>query len=156
MKKYIVLIILVILGLTIIPGCGSKQNNSSEIITYELQTHEYYEHLNNIPTKYYIDSQKELNEFYSLYENFEEMDINKYVFSNNKIFIQVIQESSGDINLDLIDVTFDNRVINFVIQRNGLGITEDMACWYLVAIIPNEKLNGIEFGDWLKPSGAQS
>ena len=154
MKKYVGLIILVVLGLTIITGCGSMQNNSLEIIMYELQTHEYYEHLNNVPTKYYIDSQKELNNFYTLYEDFEKMNINKDTFSNNKIFIQVIQENSGDINIDLIDVIFDNKAINFVVQREGLGVTDDMACWYLVAIIPNEKLDGIKFNEWIKPSGA--
>ena len=135
----------------LITGCGMQQKEISKILMSELKTYEFYEYTSDVPMKYYIDSQKELEKFYSLYAGFKKMNIDKDTFNDNKVFIQVIQESSGDINLDLVDVTFDNNIINFIIESEGLGMTEDIACWYLVAIIPNEKLKGVQLDDWSKP-----
>ena len=132
-------------------GVNQDENaNNADIIKYELQTHEYFSGTSNV-NKYFIDSEVELNKFYSIYSN--KLDINKDYLKNNSIFIQVKQVSSGSIQMKLSSVTFDNNTVNFIIDTDSPEIgTMDMAFWYFVAIIPNNQLNNLDLSDWSKPS----
>jgi len=128
---------------------GNEYNND-EIIKYQIKTHEYFGNRNYI-NKYYINSEDELNKFYSLYS--KNVNINKEYLNNNSIFIQVQMVGSGSIRMKLSSVTFDNNNVNFIIERNAPQIgTCDMACWYLVAVIPNNQLNNLKLEGWSKPS----
>lgn len=127
-----------------------QDENNNEIIKYELQTHEYFSDAPNT-NKYFIDSENELNKFYSIYS--DELAINKDYLKNNSIFIQVEQVGSGSIQIKLSSVEFDNNTVNFIIDKNYPEIgTMDMAFWYLVAIIPNNQLNNLNLSNWSKPS----
>lgn len=127
-----------------------QDENNNEIIKYELQTHEYFSDAPNT-NKYFIDSENELNKFYSIYS--DELAINKDYLKNNSIFIQVEQVGSGSIQMKLSSVAFDNNTVNFIIDKNSPEIgTMDMAFWYLVAIIPNNQLNNLNLSNWSKPS----
>lgn len=127
-----------------------QNEDNNEIIEYELQTHEYFSDAPNVD-KYFIDSENELNKFYSIYS--DKLDINKDYLKNNSIFIQVKQVSSGSIQMKLSSVSLDNNTVNFIIDRNSSQIgTDDMAFWYFVAIIPNNKLNNLNLNNWSKPS----
>lgn len=122
----------------------------TDILKYEIKT-SYYK-LDKNKNKIYIDSEEELNNFYSLFDN--KLNIDKYYLYNNTIYIQYISVGSSAIECKLNDVNFENNIINFkydVITPDGI-MTQDMAGWYLMAIIPNSKLTNIDTGDWIKPS----
>lgn len=126
---------------------NDKQN---DIIKYELKVSEYFANKPNI-NKYFIDSETELNKFYSIYS--DELNINTEYLKDNSIFIQVDEVSSGSIQKKLSSVTFDNNMVNFIIDTNSPEIlTTDMAFWYFVAIIPNEQLKNLDLSNWSKPS----
>lgn len=141
-------IIIVILGFNIL----KKYLNNKEIIKYELQTHEYFDKVPKLnANKYFIDSEKELNNFYKIYSNV--LNINKDYLKDSSIFIQTKQVGSGSIKMKLSSVSFDNNTVNFIIDENHSEIgTMDMAFWYFVAIVPNDKLNNLNLNDWSKPS----
>lgn len=127
-----------------------QDENNNEIIKYELQTHEYFSDAPNA-NKYFIDSENELNKFYSIYS--DELAINKDYLKNNSIFIQVEQVGSGSIQMKLSSVEFDKNTVNFIIDKNSPEIgTADMAFWYLVAIIPNNQLDNLNLSNWSRPS----
>lgn len=156
MKKviYIVSIFIVLVCVLIIYKTLNKDNSminkNNDIIRYELKTSEYF---NDIPDndKYFIDSVDELNEFYSIYSNV--LDIDSNYLKDNSIFIQVKEVGTGGAKIKLSSVTFENSTVNFNIDEDYLEIsTNDMAFWYLVAIIPNEKLSNLEFDEWKRPS----
>lgn len=157
-KKILYIIVILIISASIIIGekiISIKKNE--EIITYELQTNEYFENAPHI-YKYKIDSIEELNTFYSLYSNklsasSSKINIDKNYLKKNTIFIMVEQKNSGSIKLKLSSVTFDNNKVNFNIKRETPQIvTEDMSFWYIVALVPNTKLKNINTNDWINPS----
>lgn len=145
----------VILAITtivfLITGCLFRNDNNEDIIKYELQTHEYFNYLHNIQNKYYIDSEEELDKFYALFS--DAINIDKKYLKNNTLFVQVKERGSGSDIMKLKDVNFNNNRVNFSIKVDSPEVgTADMACWYLVAIIPNSKLKGISYEGWYKPS----
>lgn len=152
------LIIIITIGCFIYKSYIDKQpannkisnENNNDIIKYELQTREYFTDVPN-GYKYFINSETELNKFYSIYS--DQLSINKDYLKNNSIFIQVEQVGSGSIQMALSSVTFDNNTVNFIIDKNYPEIgTADMALWYFVAIIPNNKLNNLNLNNWSIPS----
>lgn len=156
MKKIIyiiaILIVLVCVIITyiVLNKKDVKYNLNDNIIKYELQTSENFIDIPNT-NKYFIDSVAELNKFYSIYSDV--LDIDKNYLENNSIFIQVELASSGSITMELSSVTFENNTVNFVVNEDYPEIgTNDMAFWYLVAIIPNDKLSALKFDEWKRPS----
>lgn len=129
---------------------NQQKETNDDIIKYELQTHEYFSDVPDV-YNYFIDSESELNVFYNIYS--DNLNINKNYLKNNSIFIQVSQASSGSTMMKLSSVTFDNNTVNFIVDKSSPQIgTDDMAFWYLVAIIPKEQLNNLNLSDWNKPS----
>lgn len=152
-KKIIFIIIAILVIIRFIYGISSikKKNieSNDKLTFYTLQTHQYSN--NNPNNKYYINSIDELNQFYSVYTN--KLNINIDYLKDNSIFIETMQVSSGSITIKLLDVNFENSKVNFVIDKNIPEIgTDDMAFWYLVAIIPNDKLQGLNLKEWKRPS----
>ena len=151
MKKQLIYFTFIIIIAFLITGCLFKNDNNKDIIMYELQTHEYFNYLHNIQNKYYIDSEKELDIFYSLFS--DAIKIDKNYFKENTVFVHVIEVGSGSDRIKLKDVNFKNNTVNFSTKVDITEVgTADMACWYLVAIIPNSKLDGISYEGWSKPS----
>ena len=121
-----------------------------DVITYELQTHEYFP---NAPDdkRYHITSEDELHKFYSLYSN--ELAIDVSYLEKNDILIQVQPESSGSIQHKLEQVVIQNNKPTFQISTTAPEVTTaDMSFWYYVAIIPKDKLASISLMDWKAPS----
>ncbi len=129
-----------------------QNTESSEIaIKYELQTHEYYplDKLNH--RQFHIESESDLEAFYSLFS--DKLEVNPEYLKGNDIFIKVAPASSGSIKHTLKDVNFDNNTVNFIISTESPEVgTDDMAFWYFVAVIPRDKLKNIDTSDWIKPS----
>lgn len=150
-KIYIVVIALIVaLGVIIIYNPQNKDTENKDIIKIAKQTHQYFDD-ENLKSNYYINSVDELNAFYSLYKT--DLDIDKDYLKNYSIFIETVQVGSGSINIKLTDVNFDNNRINFVTKYDVPEVgTMDMSFWYLIAIIPNDSLNGIDISEWVKPS----
>ena len=123
-------------------------DSNTEITTKAIQTHEYYSDLEQ--TKYVIDSKDELEVFESKFEG--KLKLDKTNFSKNKVFIQIEEASSSGIKKEIADAIVDDNIV-FVIKSESEGsMTDDMALWYYVAIIPNSKLDGVNYDDYYKPS----
>ena len=149
MKNKVLIFLLLIVSIVSVVGCGKKEEK--EIILDTLFSHEYYESRGkNI--YFYIDS---LEEFKVFTNNYEE-DLEKYksyLNSGYSIFIETIQESSGSISNTFSEVKFENNRVEFVIESRIPDVgTEDMALWYMIAVIPNDKLDGLDLSGWIKPS----
>lgn len=128
----------------------TSSNKNKEIIKYELKTSNYVSSISK-DVKYIIQSEYELNKFYSIYSR--ELNVDTSYLKDNSIFIQVKQLGSGSTKIKLKDVTLDNNKVNFITDINSPQTgTTDMACWYLVAIIPNQKLTNINTNEWNKSS----
>ena len=147
MKKKILVVLLMGLLLVPITGCGEKK---VEIVKEAIQTSEYYGTKHRYE-KYKITTKDELRYFKSLYSDVlakyaEKLD------GKNTIFVWTKVENSGSIKVEFRDVNFNDKKVNFVIKekRNGRGTT-DMALWYLVAVIPNSELKGLNLSDWINP-----
>ncbi len=139
-------------------GDTSKENNineksnldEGEIIKFELRTSEYF---SNMPKeyKYIINSEKELEKFYEIYSG--KLNIDKNYLNDNTIFIEVSGVNSGSITKKLKEITFENNTVNFIIDTEYPEVgTDDMGFWYMVGIIPNNKLTNINTDNWIKPS----
>lgn len=148
MKKKLLIILMVIVIL--IGGIIYFAAKEKKIIKFELQTSEYF---SNKPKeyKYVITSEEELDKFYEIYS--DKLNIDKKYLNDNTIFIEVYQTNSGGIEKNLKKITFENNKVNFIIDTKSPRIvTNDMAFWYVVGIIPNNKLTDLNLDDWSKPS----
>ena len=129
-------------------GSIEDEKDEIEIKKYAIQTHEYFDSLTCL--KYMIDSKDEVEVFNSKFD--VDLKLNDVDFDKYKVFIQLEQVSSGSIDKEISDLLLDNQII-FIIKSNSEGIgTDDMAMWYYVAIIPNSKLEDINYDAWQKPS----
>ena len=124
----------------------STKNTSAEF--FAVQTHSGFNDTIK-SNQYKITTKEELEKFFELYEGFELSK--EYDLSNNTIFIQTQVEGSGSIEVKFDGVNINKKVefdINIVTPQIG---TADMAYWYLVAVIPNSELNGVDVSDWKSP-----
>ena len=158
-KKFLLIILLLVIvsfgvGLFIYIKLFNKDDNdviSSDIIMFEVETSEYFDDdLINI-NSYVIDSVSELESFYNIYS--DKLDLDVSYLDGNHVFVQVSQVGSGSIQKELVDVNFNNNRVNFVVSQTSPEIgTDDMAFWYLVAVIPDSKSNNLNLDDWAIPS----
>ncbi|MCR5573107.1 MAG: hypothetical protein K6F57_05060 [Candidatus Saccharibacteria bacterium] len=159
MKRKFTAAIAGLLILVIAAGAGGlyfiyRKNNTpivyEDVIKYEVQTHEYFPDAPR-DNKYHINSQDELNEFYSIYS--DELAIDTTYLEQNDILIQVQSEGPGSIQHKLEQVVIQNKKLSFQISTITPEIgTADMAFWYYVAIIPKDKLSNVNLNDWKTPS----
>lgn len=150
---FIIVLFLVILliGFTVyIMSRSIDMKEANKIIKYELKTSEYFSHKSDV-SKYFIDSVDELKKFYEIYS--DQVDVNEDYLNDKTVFIQVQEVASGSIEMKLKSVNFKDNKVNFVISEDSSSIgTGDMAFWYFVAVIPNEKIKGLDLSDWSRPS----
>ncbi len=129
-------------------GPIEKEEKEVEIKKYAIQTHEYFSNLED--NKFVITSLEELKKFNLKFE--VDLKLDKDVFKNNKVFVELEEVSSSGIKKEISDLLIDDSII-FVIKTDAEGaLTEDMALWYYVAIIPNDSLSGVNYSEWLNPS----
>lgn len=139
-----ILILMTLLGLLIV----KLNENNRPTDFFAMHT---YNGFNDIikNTKYKITNQKELEMFYTLYNGFK---LSKdYNLSKNTIFIQTQAHGSGSISVNFNGVSIDKEVKFDVSTDIPKICTMDMAYWYLVAIVPNTKLNGVNVNEWRSP-----
>lgn len=136
----------------LLTGCYKKsiEIDNNKIIKESIQTHEYF---SDKPSndKYFITSNEELDVFSNIYSDV----LSKYSdkFDENSLFVMVFEESSGSNELVLEDVDFDSNKVEFIIEKNYPEVgTDDMALWYLVALIPNDYLIDFDLDEWKEPS----
>ncbi|MBR6133289.1 MAG: hypothetical protein IKQ29_01075 [Bacilli bacterium] len=126
-----------------------EEEKQLEVKKYELQTHEYFEKAPE-ETKYIISSVDELNVFYYLYSdvlNIKEKELKDYT-----MFVEVKQVGSGSDTYKILKVDISGKV-SFLVDESIPEVgTDDMAFWYLVAMIPNEMLKDVDTSDWAIPS----
>ena len=151
MKKKSLIIIMAVL-LVFATGCNKKkENKSNDIVKDAIQTHEYFDD-KGYGDKFIIENEGDFDKFTSVFSD----DIEEYrdKLNGNTIFVMLVEKGSGSIQLELKDVNFDGNTVNFVVNTinpSGAG-TDDMALWYLVAVVPNEKLEGLDLSDWTNAS----
>lgn len=157
MKKVVIvlvisiLILITLVGLCIFKLNGENLSDNSDNVSidfFAMKTHSgFNDTVRN--TKYKITNQEELEMFYTLYKGFK---LSKdYNLSNNTIFIQTQAYGSGSVSVDFKGVSI-NKEVEFKLSTKMPEIgTMDMAYWYLVAIVPNTKLNGVNVNEWKSP-----
>ena len=129
-------------------GPVEKEEETLEVKTYAIQSHEYYDDLTNF--KYVITSKDELEIFKSKFT--ANLKLDDVDFNKNKVFIQLEVEGSGSVEKEVTDFIIDTTVL-FVIKTKTPGIgTDDMALWYYIAIVPNSKLEDVNYSAWQNPS----
>lgn len=159
MKKIITLIISILIlvtlvGLLIFKLNGDENNifnksNDPSVDFYAIKTHGGF---NDVVwnTMYKITNEDELEMFYKLYDGFY-LSKDNYDLSKNTIFIETLEYGSGSVSVDFKGVSI-NKNVKFKVSTDRPEIgTCDMAYWYLVAIIPNTKLNGVNVTAWKSP-----
>lgn len=146
---YIILPILIII-IALAAGYLTQYIQNKDITKYEIKTSQDLKYNTNIKS-FQINSEKELNIFMNATEI--KLNIPKTNFQDYTIFIQRSIEGSGSNKLKIFSVSFKNNTLNFNIKRKIPKIgTADMAYWYLIAIIPNKKLENLNLENWQKPS----
>lgn len=159
MKKIITLIISILIlvtlvGLLIFKLNGDENNifnksSDSSVDFYAIKTGDGFNYLLS-NTMYKITNEDELEMFYKLYDGFS-LSKDDYDLSQNTIFIEPRIYGSGSISVDFKGVSINEKV-NFEVRENRPSVgTCDVAFWYLVAIIPNTKLNGVDVTEWKSP-----
>lgn len=125
---------------------AKKDNKEGKIEFYSIKTTSgFSKEFDNIGYK--IVSDEELNVFSSMFKGFELSK--EYDLSENTIFIE-LETDSGDSVIDINDVKVD-KIVYFDIAKKS-GKTEDIAYWYLIAIIPNDMLEGVNTNSWKLPT----
>ena len=156
-KKKILLIIIILIALIAsISLVFFKINRSNQNIKddpsierYAIQTGSGYNEI--VPViKYRINSNDELDAFCKMYGGFKLK--NNYDLTKNTIFIETDVCGSGSVKCELEKVSIKEKVeFGIKIDNPKNGGTMDIAYWYFVAIIPNEKLQGVNIDDWVTP-----
>ena len=159
MKKIIIAIGIAILILT---GCTKKEENKVEpekteeqeikrIDKKEIKLSSVEHNWSGDNLKYMINSEEELEIFYKYYS--KELKQLKGKFDGYTLFVELSAQGSGSTELKINEISFENKTVEFIIEKNVPGIgTTDMAYWFLVGIIPNEQLEGIDTSNWQIPS----
>ncbi len=147
MKKIIIVIMLALFCLT---GCVEEEDSKYFTKTIKLS----YIGFNEIKyDKLYINNVSELNTFSGYFTN----DLNQYEneLSDKSLFVQVVQKEPGGARIIYDGVSLDNNKLSFLYQvyEPDTG-TNNMEYYYLIALIPNEDLNGIDISEWRLPSEA--
>lgn len=151
MKNKIIFLVVCFISV-FLTGCYKKNTeiDYNKIVKESIQTHEYFSEKPS-DNKYFITSKEELDVFSNIYSDV----LSKYSdkFDENSLFVMVFEESSGSNELVLEDVNFDDNKVEFIIEKNYPEIgTDDMAFWYLVALIPNDYLIDVDLTEWKEPS----
>ena len=154
MKK----VLLILFGILLLTGCRAVANKTEYIkATYKKSSVTGYFEDN---LKFYIDSERELDIFNHEYSSdksnnskFTEIEQFRNKLGDNTIFVELFEESSGGIELNFKAIDFKDNKISFVIEREVPEVsTTDMAYWFIVAVIPNKELQGMNLSDWYTPS----
>lgn len=147
MKKVAISIFILILlvGLCILNL--NKGINDGSIDFFAIKTGEYYDDM-RAWANYKITNEEELETFYALYRHVLPRD---YDLSNNTIFVQTQSCTSGSVKVDFKRVNINRKLKFKVSTESPMMGTDDMAFWYLVAIIPNTKLNNVNVDEWKSP-----
>ncbi len=107
-------------------------------------------------SKYYINSDQELEKFYNLYEEIDELNKDKKSLTDYTAFIEVVSSNENN-KITLKSVTIENNKIVFNIdnETNKEGEIVPEHC-FLIAFIPNEELTNVDISEWIKPSKVSS
>ncbi len=117
---------------------------------YERQTHQYYDNYNHANAHYMIDSKDEFKVFKKRYDDPIKEKIN---FDKEILFIQTIPKRSSSIQMKLKRVGIkDDKLVFKIKTKTPKNQTDDIAFWYFVAVVPKEKLKGVDISDWRHPS----
>lgn len=98
---------------------------------------------------YKITNEEELNTFKELYQGFE--TDKKIELKDHTVFIQTVERGSGSDSITFEDVVIDSKLtFKYSVDAPEVS-TADMAYWYLVAIVPNSNLEGVNTDNWKSP-----
>lgn len=100
--------------------------------------------------KFKITSKEEIRAFNEIYQGAKIN--NTYDFSNTTVFIQTQVLSTGAAKIKINDFIINDTVkFDYETDVPKGNTTQEMAYWYLIAVVPNTKLVSAETGDWISP-----
>ena len=153
MKRKIFIGFLVVLAIALIVFIIfllTRPEEMKDIKYYEKQTHQYYDKKGFADNTFLIDSEKEYNIFKKQYDTPIDEKVN---FEKDLLFIQVKPASSGSIMMKLKKVVIKKDQIVFQIkEKTPKKVTDDIAFWYFVAVIPRDKAAQYDLSNWHKIS----
>lgn len=150
-----ILIMIILVSLMIFKLNREKDNpnlyGSSDDVTIVFFSIKTSSGFNNIVenTKYRITNEVELDMFHILHNGFNLSK--KYDLSKNTIFIQTQIHSAGNIIVDFNGVSINKEVKFNINTKRPKAVEPLMAYWYLVAVVPNTKLNDVNINEWKSP-----
>ena len=126
---------------------------SSNTIDY-IKKFEYKEHSINTNIRenyFYIDSQSELDAFNKLF-NYE-LDVNDVKFGKEVILVNYIRTGSGSNKFKLNDIYVKYDRVMFDIDRYIPEVgTDDMAYWFVGAVVNEKDIEDYDLTMWKRPS----
>ena len=140
-----ILVAVLLLGGTTWFFLKSNLEKKEDIIAFEFSSSNNYHN-----GDYYIDTEEELNYFYSLYTS--ELKLPKEELSNHTFFIKV-EKGTDKTEKKITEVKTDQNQIEFIVtEKNNETEKEQEITWFLIAIVPNTIANKMDKTNYKKPS----
>ena len=149
-KKRIIIITMILVAVLLLGGTTwfflkSNLEKKEDIIAFEFSSSNNYHN-----GDYYIDTEEELNYFYSLYTS--ELKLPKEELSNHTFFIKV-EKGTDKTEKKITEVKTDQNQIEFIVtEKNNETEKEQEITWFLIAIVPNTIANKMDKTNYKKPS----
>ena len=125
-----------------------NEKEFGDIKTYAIKTRSRFNEDVDF-SQYVIQNETELDAFLNLYKGAKNSII-ETDFNENVIFIKTLVRNSGGTIVQLDNINIDNGV-EFEISNPIIGVTDDVTYWYIEAIIPRDRVYGINVDDWVSP-----
>ena len=101
---------------------------------------------------YIIDSEEELDAFYTIYSNDGIIDRDK-LDGSNTAFVKIIQSPDNGVSYNISDIKYMSEYIDLDVSEEGnYNPSSKMVLWYLVAIVPSDKISEQKLNLWNRPS----
>ena len=149
-KKRIIIITMILVAVLLLGGTTwfflkSNLEKKEDIIAFEISSSNNYHN-----GDYYIDTEEELNYFYSLYTS--ELKLPKEELGQHTFFIKV-EKDTEKIEKKIQEIKTDHNQIEFVVETTEIASAKDnVRTWFLIAIVPNSVVQKIEKTNYKKPS----
>ena len=146
----IVIVLVVILAIVLNHMHVFKESKIYGVKLYEKKVKQEFNNASYAYNTYKIDSEKEYKIFNQMYSNPLDEKIN---YKKKTLFVQTHSINASGVKMKLDKVVVKEKKLEFKIDEDDTNITPtEVVTWYFVAVIPNDKLEGLNLNNWTSPS----
>ena len=146
----IVIVVGVILAVVLNHMHIFRENKIYGAKLYEKQVKQEFTNASYAYNNYKITSEKEYKIFNEMYSNPLKEKIN---YKKDTLFVQTYSINASGIKMKLDKAVVKDKKLEFKIKEDAVNATPTkVVTWYFVAVIPNNKLKGVNLSNWYKPS----